>query len=114
MALIRHLVDVAKGKHPLGTARSGHWPTVRKNHLVDHPVCEVCGGDSRLQVHHRVPFHLHPELELEPTNLITLCEADKNGINCHLAIGHLGSYKSFNLDVDTDSQHWNEKLKGRP
>jgi 5-methylcytosine-specific restriction protein A len=87
MPIIKHLVDAAKGKHPITAARSPHWSTVRKRHLEKFPTCAVCGGNVKLQVHHRHPFHLHPELELEESNLITLCEAP--GRNCHLIFGHL-------------------------
>lgn len=114
MPIVRHLIDAAKGKHPVGTARSGHWPTIRKHHLEAHPACEVCGGTAKIEVHHIRPFHLHPDLELSPANLVTLCEADKDGVNCHLLFGHLGNFKSFNVDVLADAAHWSEKIKARP
>jgi len=114
MQIVTHLIGVAQGKHPLGTARSGHWPTVRKNHLALHPVCEVCGGSEKLEVHHIHPFHLHPDLELDPNNLATLCEANKDGVNCHLFVGHLGNFRSFNTEVLTDAAHWSDKIKRRP
>ena len=114
MPSIKHLIDAARGKHPLSAKRSSHWPTVRKQHLQRHPTCELCGGSAKLEVHHKRPFHLHPELELDPANLITLCEAGKDGVNCHLLFGHLGSFKSFNVSVDTDVQTWHEKIVNRP
>jgi hypothetical protein len=114
MGLIRHLIDAAKGKHPLASARSGHWPAARKGHLATHPCCAVCGGTAKLEVHHIRPFHLHPELELDPANFVTLCEANKGGINCHLAVGHLGSFKSFNTTVKADAIAWLLKIKNRP
>jgi hypothetical protein len=114
MPIIKHLIDAAQGKHPLGTARSPHWPTVRKQHLELHPACEVCAGTEKLEVHHRKPFHLHPQLELEPSNLITLCEANKGGVNCHLFVGHLGNFKSWNVDVETDAHEWRAKVVHRP
>jgi 5-methylcytosine-specific restriction protein A len=107
-------MDAAKGKHPLSAARSGRWPTVRKEHLEKHPYCAVCGGTEKREVHHREPFHLNPELELDPSNLVTLCESGKGGLNCHLALGHLGSFKSFNAEVVTDAAHWSKKIKQRP
>ena len=114
MPIIKHLIDATKGKHPIGTARSGKWPKVRKHHLENHPVCAVCGGAELLEVHHIRPFHLHPELELDPENLVTLCEAKKGGVNCHLFVGHLGSYRSFNTAVVTDAAAWAEKIARRP
>lgn len=114
MAIIKHLVDAAKGKHPLGAQRSGHWAAVRQQHLTMQPTCAVCGGTDKLEVHHIRPFHLHPDLELDPQNLITLCEANHGGVNCHLAFGHLSNFKSWNVSVREDSAHWADKLKKRP
>jgi hypothetical protein len=69
--------------HVYGSSeRSGHWPTVRAAYLEKHPTCEACGSADDLNVHHVAPFHLRPELELDPTNLITLCREH------HLSIGH--------------------------
>lgn len=63
-----------------------------------------------MQVHHVIPFHWcvllgRPDLELDPRNLITLCEdeAGKPGENHHLLVGHLGSFQSANLDVEVDA-----------
>lgn len=57
------------------------------------------------------PFHLHPELELDPTNFITLCENGDKNINCHLIFGHFGSFKDgYNEGVVEDAKSWNEKL----
>ena len=112
--MFKHLIDAAQGKHPLSSKRSNHWPTVRKQHLALHPVCEMCGGSEKLEVHHRRPFHLHPDLELDPSNLVTLCEAKKVGANCHLLFGHLGNYRSWNVDVIKNAREWAEKIKNRP
>lgn len=114
MQIIKHIVDAAKGKHPLTSKRSSHWPTVRKQYLLKHPTCAVCGGKDKLELHHIRPFHLHPDLELDPTNFITLCEANKGGLNCHLAVGHLGNFKSFNVNVVADAVAWLLKILNRP
>lgn len=83
----------------LGHARSPHWPKVEAAHLAAEPFCRYCGGTKSLQVHHKEPFHLDPTKELDPTNLITLCEDYKDGVECHLHVGHLGNWKSFNPHV---------------
>jgi len=114
MPIIKHLVDAAKGKHPVAAKRSSRWPTIRKHHLTLNPACAVCGGTEKLEVHHIRPFHLHPELELDPNNLVTLCEANKGGVNCHLFTGHLGNFKSFNVDVVADAARWSDKISHRP
>ena len=93
-----------------GKKRSPKWSKVRKAHLLNNPLCAVCGKKTKLEVHHIKPFHLHPELELESTNLITLCESGKGGVVCHLHFGHLGNYKKINKAVIKDSTTWNKKL----
>ena len=80
--------------------RSSKWPTVRKHHLQKEDRCQWCGGRENLQVHHRFPFHLQPQLELEDSNLITLCE--KPGENCHLIHGHNDDWKKFNPHIRED------------
>jgi hypothetical protein len=109
---LSHTLDVAKGKIPAdGPKRSTLWAKVRKEHLKNNPKCAVCEDTHKLNVHHIKPFHLHPELELEPSNLITLCECASYGIICHLLIGHLGDFKNVNPNVLEDVKIWNAKLK---
>lgn len=90
-------------------SRSSGWSKVRKEHLKKEPCCAACGKTSKLEVHHIKPVHQFPELELEPSNLITLC-ADP----CHLIFGHLKYWKSWNVDVVADCNEYYEKLKNRP
>lgn len=74
----------------LGTVspvRSPRWRSVRARWLVTSTTCAACGAAVGLEVHHIKPFHQFPELELDRTNLITLCEAP--GVKgCHLNLGH--------------------------
>ena len=55
-----------------GAKRSSKWGSLEKKILSEHPVCEVCGTNKHLQVHHIKPFHLYPELELDENNLIVV------------------------------------------
>ena len=85
------------------TDRSDKWPTVEHHFKKDNPSCAACGFNSDmklLQIHHEKPFHLHPELELDPTNLIALCMGPKE---CHLKIGHGDDFKEYNPDVRSDA-----------
>lgn len=82
--------------------RSSEWPKVRKAYLKEHPACEVCGSTKKVEVHHKQPFHLHPELELDPKNFVSLCEGKDFGINDHPSIGHKGNFKLENTDVIED------------
>src|SRR5271155_3275861 len=94
--LVRHVLrDVG-----VSAKRSSHWPTVEKHFREAHPTCEACGSKNRLNVHHCKPFHLDPEMELDPTNRITLCMDTKE---CHLHIGHGGSFKQYNPNVRKDA-----------
>jgi hypothetical protein len=52
-----------------------------------------------------------PDLELKVSNLVTLCESKKGGLNCHLAVGHLGSYKRVNFKVKADILYWSNRIK---
>src|SRR3990167_4769505 len=113
-AIIERIKNIFGASRTFGAARSPEWRVVRKQHITKFPFCALCGSTKILEVHHKKPFHLHPELELDPSNLITLCESGKNGIVCHRAFGHLGDYKSVNNDIDSDVKVWNEKLKSRP
>ena len=113
MNLEVHL-ETEKQKVPTDMKRSGKWAHARAQHLLQFPTCAVCDGTEKVEVHHIRPFHLHPELELDPTNFISLCEANKDGFDCHLGFGHLGNFKSFNADVVADAAHWSVKIKTRP
>lgn len=83
--------------------RSPKWPKVSKKHLDAHPFCIACGNANRklLVVHHIKPYSLFPEDELNPENLVTMCEGSDvlNGLNCHLLFGHLLSWTSSNPNV---------------
>lgn len=101
LALLRKLSDVARAyvdtpvKNDEG--RSPFWPKLRAEHLKGQPACRACGCKDHLEVHHLLPVHLHPELEMDPSNLITLCE--KPSRNCHLNVGHAGDWKSYCPDA---------------
>jgi len=44
-----------------------------------------------------VPFHIEPERELDPANLMTLCQ------DCHLYIGHLKDWTRHNPHARVDA-----------
>lgn len=84
--------------------RSSKWRKVRKEHIKWNWKCECCNNLKKLEVHHIVPYHIAPELELDEKNLITLCR------RCHLLIGHLDKWDRHNAEVVKDSKHLNEKI----
>lgn len=79
--------------------RSPKWPSVRKEWLAENPTCLACGKTANklvanwtMQVHHKQPFHLFPNRELDKTNFATLCGNPR----CHLGDGHCGNFKKWN------------------
>lgn len=95
------MIEKVLDKIKYGTTRSPEWAKVRKVHIEHSPICAVCGSVKKVEVHHKKPFHLYPELELDPSNLISLCEGKEfSSIICHLTFGHLGNYKDENPMVD--------------
>jgi len=100
-----HGAEVAR-RH--GHERSPEWPRVEREHRLQYPACAACGYKGEgIQVHHIKPFHLHPQLELDPNNLITLCQIE--GREHHLLLGHLDDWESFNEHVQGDVKHFFRK-----
>ena len=99
-----------KLKVPPGAKRSSKWRGVRAVHIKKHPLCAVCGGKKKLEVHHIVPFHIDPARELMPSNLITLCEQGPS-LNCHLIAGHRGNYSRWNPFVRGSATFLNDFLE---
>ena len=97
--IVKAIKEACKGK-PL-KIRSPRWDDVRDTHVVKNPFCAACGSREHLQVHHIIPFHIDPSQELNPENLITLCE--KKSKNCHFKVGHLGDWKKYNRGVRQDA-----------
>lgn len=85
------------GDRTLGGVRNPAWANFRKTYIKNK--CEVCGATRGLTIHHRLPFHLFPEKELDINNIITLCDWKAN--NCHWRFGHLfQSWSSYNEKVE--------------
>jgi len=108
--MIQNIVDKIK----YGATRSSEWPKVRKTHLESNPACAICGSLKKVEVHHKKPFHLAPELELEPSNLVTLCEGKEfSSIICHLTFGHLGNYQDENTMIDETVEAMRKVFEGK-
>ncbi len=88
-------------------SRNQNWSVVRYDHILEHPNCFICGSCRKLHVHHIVPFHINPELELDPENLMTLCAQH------HLLFGHLGWWRCTNFDILDDAKYWRNKYLTR-
>src|SRR5438132_112801 len=58
------------------------WRRLEKETLRSHPFCSFCGAPKPLQVHHINPVHLHPEMALDASNLIVLCQPCHHQDDC--------------------------------
>jgi 5-methylcytosine-specific restriction enzyme A len=99
-----------------GGERSGKWPTLERKIKAERPKCEICGSPTQT-IHHIKPFHAHPELELDPDNLIALCD------NCHRLWAHFGCcYSTWNPLIGEIAKHperitikeFNDMVRERP
>lgn len=93
-------------RQPDEVGRSGQWARVRAEHLKVHPNCIACGRSSDLEVHHVESYAQHPEKELDPTNLVTLC-ADP----CHIVHGHLMAWTRINPSVREDAARYRRAVE---
>jgi len=94
---------------PVEVGRAGAWPRVRREHLEREPGCIACGRQRSPEVHHVVPLRERPDLELAPTNLVTLC-ADP----CHLVFGHLLDWRRSNPHVREDAARYRARMAETP
>lgn len=93
-----------------GRPRSSKWPAFAKKMIEEHPFCAACGATELLQCHHVDPYHLAPEKELLPENVIVLCMKYR----CHLTLGHFCSWYSNNDNVVKDAAAFLKKVQSRP
>ncbi len=78
-----------------GASMNWSWQKCRRAFLkVVGKECVCCGSKKHIQVHHKLPRHIRPDLAVDQTNLIALCK------DCHFHIGHLNSYFTYNATVD--------------
>lgn len=94
---LRFLLD----RQALGALRSPKWSKLQKITVTNHPYCAFHGGKGTflnpLNVHHVKMFMEHPELELDPNNLLVACRF------CHFWYCHKGNWKKLNSHSKEDS-----------
>jgi 5-methylcytosine-specific restriction protein A len=95
---LHSVADALQGKPAV--PRFPKWPTVRRHFLEKHSTCEACGGKEDLEAHHVKAFHMHPELELDDSNLCCLCEHKDR--ECHFRYGHAWNWKDICPTVRAD------------
>jgi hypothetical protein len=89
-------------------SRLSSWSKIRKKHIDNQSICQACGKNKKLEVHHIVPVNIDPNKELDPKNLITLCRT------CHFVFGHLMDWNSWNKDVTEDARVYYNKIINKP
>jgi hypothetical protein len=105
----------------VGVGRSPKWAAVARKFSRGKANCSCCGKEygaktAGMQVHHKFPFHDcvlagRLDLELDDRNLIVLCQNEK-GVGteqCHLYVGHLGDFDSYNPHIESDVKRWKGK-----
>lgn len=103
---LQNLLFSSVGPVVFGSRRSAGWPRVRREHLKKQPACCACGNTKSVEVHHKIPFHLAPELELDRHNLMTLCEDGPGGMSCHYVVGHrAGGWQDANPNAERDAAY---------
>lgn len=86
---------------------------MKRSHLAAFPSCAACGSSVALVAHHIIPFATDRSLELVPSNLLTLCESGRYGVNCHLLIGHCGAWHLHNPNARADAEQYHRSTKLR-
>ena len=89
-------------------SRSPAWAELARRTVEDRPACQCCRAITDLQVHHVLPVHVRPDLELDQTNLLVLCR------RCHLFVGHLGDWSSWNVLAVSDASKMRKRIDERP
>jgi len=103
MEVLVKLFEKYFGDKLFGAQRNPKWRNLRNQFIKVHPKCEVCGKKGKI-VHHILPVHKFPALELEEENLISVCR------ECHFSFCHFFSWWSYNKDIKNDI----ERIKQRP
>lgn len=106
--MLTRFFDFLAGK-PMA-ARSPQWAKLRDEFLREHPTCAACGSRDYIVPHHLMPVHLFPTLELDPANLLPLCEGTRQ---CHFRIGHAFSWRHFNRFAAQDAALQLKRIRSR-
>lgn len=93
--------------------RHKSWSNIVKKHLAMQPLCQCCGRNDALDVHHIIPVSIDRSKETDPTNLITLCRpAKRNKTYCHFTQGHLGiDWKHYDYNIIKRAELFRDALE---
>jgi len=84
-----------------GLKRNPSWEHDSRLWLKDHNECAATGWTYKLQIHHVLPFHLFPQLEMDESNWIVLTENPL--FEAHFEIGHNKNWREYNIHVRIDA-----------
>lgn len=96
MELTEFIMVLPKSKKIEAIKDKRRWLDIARKYRRHNPICEVCGSNNSIEIHHIKPAALYPNLIYDETNLISLC---RKGNNCHLRFGHNGNYNNYNPDI---------------
>ncbi len=88
--------------------RSSKWPSFIKKIKKEVGRCAVCAKRKGLEGHHIRPFHIYPDLELNPDNITILCRRH------HFILGHLEYWKSYNPQMAETISYFRSLLIHKP
>lgn len=95
-----------------GAVRNSGWSKASSDYIKRNPLCEMGLHKPTLlnvlNTHHILPFHKHPELEMDENNWIVLCRFH------HFLHAHLGNWSSFNAEIKKEAKDLCLKIKTRP
>lgn len=83
-----------------GNSRSYDIRKATNEYLLLFPICEICGTPLKVSVHHVKSIKRFPELSVDKTNMISLCDDRSNPSSCHLRHGHLGDWNKNNTNIN--------------
>lgn len=80
----------------MGPRDSYAYRKAMQSYRDSHPDCEFCkrpGTRGSIEVHHKLPVSVAPELAADTANMVSLCK------KCHLAVGHLHDFRDYNRNI---------------
>jgi hypothetical protein len=75
----------------------------------EHSRCAWCGRPART-VHHKIPVHVDPSLEMVRSNWQPTCGDDGP---CHFHLAHRGDWRAFEGEPDAEAARNLARIKAR-
>lgn len=81
--------------------QSEKWKNIKNAHLMEYPICEICGKELAEDVHHIKTFLVNNSIDIEkaydPDNLLSICK------KCHGKL-HSKKNKNINNNIEEDNE----------